>query len=356
MLVAMKKAEGEVAHPHPNGGDDGRPTPSDAQPGQIGPHAGSDARPKRRRLATRAALQPPAGAEPGVWWATRSDPNETSPIDALMHQLDVFQRQEPPVREVSIELRDDGEPSPFGGAGDLPEFRVEPWSAVVWVGPPTDAEAAILRVLDQPEVGRALCEGATLILDRRDSQSLSTQRADARSIHGRLRRPPPGPATPLPDRAIDSATRAAHQAEDVPSPVTSKPMPLPADVSSTGPTPETWQPDDDGWHPRPGEFWYRRRQHDLSGKEWALLKVFVDARRPLTEEDLRQLAWPGDDPEKSTISSTLTSLRKQLREKLPLPNDFNPLPAVDRTPRLAWRLDREGIEKLTSGASQRTPE
>lgn len=163
-----------------------------------------------RRLAV------PAGEHSGRWWATCPRDCQPTKLRALRDQIaeycDPHIGPTPP--QVAIELADDGEPYPWGDAGHPPEWRVEPWAAVVCIGRPGDAAAAVDRILADDVVGEALCRGADVRLGRRGDAGHAAHRAEAAAIRDRLAGPPPGDGAPIPDQVAYRATRLAAGVPD----------------------------------------------------------------------------------------------------------------------------------------------
>ncbi len=107
---------------------------------------------------------------------------------------------------------------------------------------------------------------------------------------------------------------------------------------------DKWPPDD-GWHFRPAEFAFSGRVEKLTGVKWRLLKLLAEKNRAVRAGTMREVVWPENRVEISTIRSTLSDLRKILRETFRLPQDVDPIPSVDRGDNRAWRLDRECIQQ-----------
>lgn len=93
---------------------------------------------------------------------------------------------------------------------------------------------------------------------------------------------------------------------------------------------------------RPGGFRLGDRDCKMCGTSLAILSVFAQRRnRTVTERELNLGLWGANSVEPASVAKAVSRLRQELRRLLGMPRGFNPLPAVDRGPALAWRLDLE---------------
>ena len=291
--------------------------------------------------------KPPQGAHRGKWWANNPRTCGPSPLEGLRQELDEWRRSEFGPDQVELVLAHDGVPSSFGGAGNAPEYDVEPWEALIWIGMLEHAEAVILRLIEDDIVGVALCGGAEIRFQTVDEGDLEGQRRRAAGIQRRLNEELPN-GSPIADQAVNRATRIAH---DTPSTTIPSKGQVDGPISSTSgdqksapKTSTATEPlPNDEWHFGTAEFSYGGKTFPLSGKPWRLLKELATHDKWLNDAELRQLVWEGSDPEKSTITCHLSNLRKFLRNHLKLSASTNPIPNSGRGRDVAWRLDRDAI-------------
>jgi hypothetical protein len=132
---------------------------------------------------------------------------------------------------------------------------------------------------------------------------------------------------PVPPAAVGPPPVAAKEGVDAP-------------VLDGNPTVENWPPDQ-GWHFRPGEFAFRGKSGQCSGKIWQLLKLFVDSRGPIDRNTIRDTLWKdeGHLVDDTNIRVHVSNLRKALREAFGLDSNAQPIVPVDRGEQMAWRLD-----------------
>lgn len=290
---------------------------------------GNEGKQRRRRLQS-TPLIPPDGMSPGVYWAEQQRGFGPSNLQVLLQELEELRDPRYGATQIAIELLDEGERTPWDGAGDMQEFRRDPWGAVVWIGRPDDAQEIIVRLLHDQIIGSVLCRGATIKIHRRGETDADAHLAELEQIRERIVLDPFETSLPITTQAIRQATRLAYPR------------------GSSAPPVRDWPPDDD-WNIRDAEYAYLGGTYQIKGMHARLLKLFIQANGAVSEETLRREIWPNSEPEGSTILSTLSHLRLQLRSNLGLPKGFDPLPNQDHGERhRCWKLDREGIRRLLS--------
>lgn len=299
--------------------------------------------PKRCSLQS-TPLIPPAKVLPGVYWAAQKPGSGPSNLRRLKQELEELREPRYGATQVAIELLDEGERTPWNGAGDMPEFWRDPWSAVIWIGRPDDALNIIMQLLKDPLIGSVLCRGGEIRISRRGQTDSEAHVAEVKLIKDRLVVDPLEKSLPITTQAVLQATRLAYPQIPAAPPESGNGM-----AAETGSPPlQGWPPNQD-WNIRNAEYAYMGRRHQIKGTHARLLKLFIEKDGAVNEETLRSVVWHDSNPENSTILSTLCHLRAQLRSDLTLPKDFDPLPNQDRGERhRCWKLDREGIRSQLS--------
>jgi hypothetical protein len=90
-----------------------------------------------------------------------------------------------------------------------------------------------------------------------------------------------------------------------------------------------------GWEFGPGFFVYEGQQYSLKGMRLRLLRAFVESHwKSLTKQEIKARVNDAAVAD-SRVDGMISELRKSLRQLLPLPDNYNPLPTCDVG---AWRL------------------
>ncbi len=99
----------------------------------------------------------------------------------------------------------------------------------------------------------------------------------------------------------------------------------------------------DDWAFIPGGFEFLGCEGSLSGKPLRCLRALVESNGPMTLERLTAKVWSEQKITRKTVHTHLSKARKAVKEALSLPSNFDPMPAVDEGPNLAWEFRRDQI-------------
>lgn len=120
------------------------------------------------------------------------------------------------------------------------------------------------------------------------------------------------------------------------------PVPITPQPPVDSPINDEWPPNGE-WHFRPGEAAFAGKRFTVTGADFVLLKVLVQANGPVPRTDLIEAVSSDYDIGPDTIRGYLTRLRNALRIAFNLSATIDPIPNRDKGKNAAWELDSASL-------------